>query len=60
MKRSLLIRHLRRHGAILLREGSRHSIFQHGPFKTQVPRHREIVDELARKICRDLDIPFVR
>ena len=28
--------------------------------KTQVPRHNEIVDELARKICKDLDIPFVR
>jgi hypothetical protein len=29
-------------------------------FKTQVPRHNEIVDELANKICKDLDIPFVR
>jgi predicted RNase H-like HicB family nuclease len=28
--------------------------------KTQLPRHSEIVDELARKICEDLDIPFVR
>ena len=26
----------------------------------QVPRHNEIVDELARKICKDLNIPFVR
>jgi hypothetical protein len=25
-----------------------------------VPRHNEIVDELARRICKDLDIPFVR
>lgn len=23
-------------------------------------RYKEIVDELARKICKDLDIPFVR
>jgi len=23
-------------------------------------RHSEIVDELARKICKDLKIPFVR
>jgi hypothetical protein len=60
MKRSLLIRHLRKHGAYLLREGRRHSIFQKGVLKTQVPRHTEIVDELARKICRDLEIPFVR
>lgn len=60
MKRSQLIKHLRFHGAILLREGSRHSIYQRGHLKTEVPRHSEIVDELARKICRDLDIPFVR
>jgi len=60
MKRTQLIKHLRAHGAVLLREGSRHSIYQKGHLKTQVPRHREIVDELARKICKDLDIPFVR
>ncbi len=31
-----------------------------GDLKTGVPRHNEIVDELARKICKDLDIPFLR
>jgi hypothetical protein len=51
---------LRKHGAVLIREGSRHNIFQKGNRKTQVPRHNEIVDELARKICKDLDLPFVR
>ena len=35
---------------MLIREGSRHSIFQKGNRKTQVPRHNEIVDELARKM----------
>ena len=60
MKRTQLIKHLKAHGAVLLREGSRHSIYQKGHLKTQVPRHREIVDELARRICKDLDIPFVR
>jgi len=60
MKRHQLVKHLRKHGAFLLREGRRHSIYQRGNFKTQVPRHNEIVDELARKICKDLDIPFVR
>ena len=60
MKRNQLIKHLQSYGAILLREGSRHTIYGKGHLKTQVPRHREIVDELARKICRDLDIPFVR
>lgn len=60
MKRNQLIKHLNAHGAFLLREGSGHSIYQLGRNKTQVPRHTEIVDELARKICKDLGIPFVR
>lgn len=60
MKRTALIKHLNSQGATLLREGRRHSIFIKGNFKTQVPRHGEIVDELARKICKDLSIPFVR
>ena len=60
MKRNQLLKHLKKHGAFLLREGSKHSIFQKGQLKTQIPRHNEIVDELARKICKDLGIPFVR
>jgi mRNA interferase HicA len=60
MKRSHLIRHLEEHGAHFLREGRKHTIFQKGVLKTEVPRHTEIVDELARKICRDLEIPFMR
>jgi len=60
MKRNQLMKHLKKHGAALLREGSKHSIFQKDQFKTQIPRHNEIVDELARKICKDLGIPFVR
>jgi hypothetical protein len=60
MKRTRLIKHLETQGAFLLREGRRHSIYQPGNLKTQVPRHREIVDELARKICQDRDVPFVR
>jgi len=60
MKRTRLVKHLKVHGAVLLREGRRHTIFQRTEFKTQVPRHREIIDELARKICADLGIPFVR
>jgi mRNA interferase HicA len=35
-------------------------MYQRGNFKTLVPRHTEIVDELARKICKDLDIPWVK
>jgi mRNA interferase HicA len=58
MKRKELVRYLVDNGASLLREGRRHSIYKKGKWRTEVPRHNEIVDELARKICRDLDIPF--
>ncbi|MCK4819740.1 addiction module toxin, HicA family [bacterium] len=60
MKRHQLIKHLKKHGAYLLREGKRHTIFQKDRFKTEVPRHNEIVDILARKICKDLNIPFTK
>ena len=59
MKRLELIRHLERHGCVLLREGGSHSVYvNRATGKTStVPRHREIHDFLARKICRDLEIP---
>lgn len=58
MKRRQLERHLRSHAAKLLREGGAHSYwgFDSGR-STAVPRHREIDFRLARKICKDLDIP---
>lgn len=60
MKRNELIRHIAQHGAYLLREGRRHSIYAKGRHRTQIPRHVEIVDELAKKICKDLGIPFLK
>jgi len=60
MKRNALIRYLKKNGASLLREGRRYSIYQRGVLKTEIPRHTEIVDDLARKICKDLNLPFVR
>ena len=59
MKRIDLVRHLESHGCELLREGSKHKLYIN-PSNEQtsaVPRHREINDFLARKICRDLGIP---
>ena len=58
MKRKKLIRHLLMHNCRLLREGSRHSIWQNiiSGKLTAVPRHKEIKDLLVRKICKDLDI----
>ncbi len=60
MKRKQLIEHLTRRGTSLLHEGRRHSIYQRGSLKSQVPRHNEIVDALARKACKDPDVPFMR
>ncbi len=58
MKRTDLIRHLRTQGCELLREGGKHSVYVNRSASkvTTVPRHREINDFLAKKICRDLEI----
>jgi predicted RNA binding protein YcfA (HicA-like mRNA interferase family) len=59
MKRRDLIRHLERHGCALLREGGKHTIYVNREVRktSSVPRHREVNDYLARKICRDLEVP---
>ena len=59
MKRRELVRHLQAYGCELLREGGRHSIYWNPTNKrtSSVPRHSEIHEFLAKKICRDLDIP---
>lgn len=59
MKRRDLLRHLSAHGCELLREGGNHTVVVHRLAKraTTVPRHREINEFLARKICKDLAIP---
>ena len=58
MKLRKLLKHLRSHGCSLLREGGRHS-WWHNPEKnrrTAVPRHTEVEDNLAKKICKDLGV----
>jgi mRNA interferase HicA len=59
MKRADLIRYLEAWGCVLHREGGNHSIYKNPPKKkiSAVPRHREIDEDLAKKICKDLDIP---
>ena len=59
MKRTALLRLLRKHGCFLKREGSAHSLWCNpntGEVEA-VPRHSEIADRLARKICRGLSVP---
>ncbi|HEU0022484.1 MAG TPA: type II toxin-antitoxin system HicA family toxin [Dehalococcoidia bacterium] len=59
MRRGDLLRHLRRYGCTLKREGRSHSLWQNPATGTveAVPRHNEIANQLARKICRALSIP---
>ncbi|MFQ6114482.1 MAG: type II toxin-antitoxin system HicA family toxin [bacterium] len=62
MKRKELLRYLRSCGCELLREGGRHS-WWHNPVlnkRSAVPRHTEINDALAKKICKDLGIPPIK
>ena len=59
MKRVDLLGHLERHGCEFLREGGSHTVYVNRSARkaSTVPRHREINELLARKICRDLEIP---
>jgi mRNA interferase HicA len=61
VKRRELERHLRSHGAQLVREGGRHGVWMiDGPDSERiaaVPRHNEIRPGTVRAICRDLEIP---
>ncbi|MGI9041607.1 MAG: type II toxin-antitoxin system HicA family toxin [Gemmatimonadales bacterium] len=60
MKRIDLIRHLEQHGCELFREGGRHSGYVNRATRkaATVPRHREINEFLARKVCKELQIPL--
>lgn len=59
MKRRELVRHLEQHGCELLREGGNHSIYVNRAAAkvSSVPRHSEVNNDLARKICKDLGVP---
>lgn len=61
MKRGDLLRHLRRHGCYLKREGASHSLWCNpatGAVEA-IPRHTEISNVLARKTCRNLSVPEI-
>jgi len=59
MKRRKLIKYLKQHGCLFLREGKKHTVYVNPENKrvSTIPRHSEIVDKLAIKICDDLGIP---
>ena len=58
MKRKDLIKHLEDQGCQFLREGGNHTVYVNRKARKvpTVPRHREIYDNLCRKICRDLGV----
>lgn len=58
MKRTKLISHLTSEGCSLLREGSRHSVWVNPATGEQesLPRHADIKEQLAKKICRALSV----
>ncbi|MBL7190822.1 type II toxin-antitoxin system HicA family toxin [bacterium] len=60
MKRDSLLRHLRRYGCYLKREGRSHTLFfnpQNGRLEA-IPRHIEIDNRLVKKICNRLEVPL--
>jgi mRNA interferase HicA len=58
MKRAKLIKHLTKNGCYLLREGAKHSVFYNSISEkiSTVPRHPEVKQFTAEKICKDLDV----
>ena len=59
MKRRDLVKYLESNGCELLREGANHTIYVNRNVQkvSAIPRHREINEFLARKICKDLQVP---
>ena len=62
MKRRDLVRHLESNGCELLREGKKHSVYYNPITRktSSVPRHTKMGEGLARKICKDLEVPNAR
>jgi hypothetical protein len=61
MNRGALLRHIRRHGCFLKREGRSHSLWCNPSTGVveAVPRHSEISNRLAEQICRNLSVPEI-
>ena len=59
MKLSELTRHLRKHKCEIGREGGKHTIWKNPAKGTSaaVPRHPEVNNNTARRICDELGVP---
>ena len=62
MKRRELIKFLKSQGCELIREGGRHSWWVNPELnkRSAIPRHTEINDILAKKICKDIGIKPIK
>ena len=62
MKRNDLLKYLHSHECEFIREGSRHSWWWNPSQnkRSAIPRHAEIDDHLARKICKDIGIDPIK
>ena len=62
MKRKDFIKYLISEGCIFIREGAKHSVFFNSLTKrtSTVPRHNEVDNFLAIKICRDLGVKEIK
>jgi mRNA interferase HicA len=62
MKRKEFLQYLRSQGCDLLREGAKHSWWINPELnkRSAVPRHAEIKDILAKKICKDLGVAPIK
>jgi len=60
LKRRVLIRYVEKNGCEFLREGGDHTVYVNRKEKkvSTIPRHREIDEYLAKRICKDLGIPL--
>jgi len=60
VKRPQLLNHLKSNGCVLHCEGAKHPVYRNieRGKQTTVPRHREIDNITARKICKQLEIPL--
>jgi predicted RNA binding protein YcfA (HicA-like mRNA interferase family) len=62
LKRTDLIRHLEANGCVFVREGGSHSVYFNPAAQrtSTVPRHREVKNPTAIRICKQLGLPDPR
>jgi mRNA interferase HicA len=62
MKRKELLKYLSLNGCEQEREGAKHSWWINHELnrRSSIPRHSEIKDLLAKKICKDLGVPPIK